>query len=218
MIDDNLVELPPSTEDDDHPYYEPDLTEGPPPYVRLPPKRVPAPAYVDPEIHEQKIERQIRFLDRFRRIGVIGPARKALGVHTQTLVKWRREPAFAAAFDELEQEIVDDYELEMRHRVLHGVPHPVVSAGKLVTTEYVKSDNLIMFVLRARRPGIYTESRKTAITGPDGGPLTIGAQIELTSKFVADVLSILGDESQNGEIIEGQSEEINSRAIEEGDE
>jgi hypothetical protein len=81
------------------------------------------------------------FLVTIRATGNVRLAASAAGINRATpYVRANRDPAFAAAWAEAEQEAIDILEAEARRRALTG------------------SDALIMFLLRAHRPERYRDS------------------------------------------------------------
>jgi len=101
-----------------------------------------------------------KFLNRLRRTGNVSAAARAVKLSRSRAYEIRqRDPVFAAAWDDAEQEAVDLLEGEARRRAAEGVAQPLVSAGKLVRDDAGKvvtvlryNDRLLEFLLRAHRP------------------------------------------------------------------
>jgi DNA-directed RNA polymerase specialized sigma24 family protein len=82
-----------------------------------------------------------RFLEVIRSTGNVRLSAQAAGIDRSTpYVRARRDPTFAAAWAEAEQDAIDVLEAEARRRALSS------------------SDALLMFLLRAHRPERYRES------------------------------------------------------------
>jgi hypothetical protein len=78
------------------------------------------------------------------------------GASARTIYRHRaKDGKFAAAWERALEDAADVLELEARRRAVRGTERPVYQGGKLVghVTEY--SDTLLMFLLRAARPGKY---------------------------------------------------------------
>jgi hypothetical protein len=99
-----------------------------------------------------------RFLEEFRRRGIVKDAAEAVGINRRTTYNWlKRDVAFAEAFRDAEEEVGDDLEGETRRRAMGEVQEPVYYRGKVVGYMPRYSDKLLMLLLRARRPEKYRE-------------------------------------------------------------
>jgi hypothetical protein len=99
-----------------------------------------------------------RFLAEFSRCGVVKHAAAAAGVHRATVYRTiEGDEAFAAAFREAEEEAVDELDLEAFRRGAQGVDEPVFWQGQQVGAVRRYSDQLLIFLLRARKPEKYSE-------------------------------------------------------------
>lgn len=119
------------------------------------------------------------FLDAFRTIGVIAPAAAHCGISRHAVRMARiRDPKFAAEFDEA---------LEASTERLEAV------AFARASREKEPSDVLLMFLLKARRPEMYRETRfALQHTGPNEGPI----QTHVTGSVLvlpAEEIDRLGD-------------------------
>jgi len=84
---------------------------------------------------------------------------------------------FAAAWAEAEDTGIEVLEVEARRRAVDGITVPRTVAGERVdVTEY--SDQLLIFLLKAKRPGVYRERFKHELSGPDGGPVPTQATVD----------------------------------------
>jgi hypothetical protein len=106
------------------------------------------------------------FLDTFARCGVIVTACAASGVSRTMVYEWqKRDDAFAAAFQVAQAESVEVLETEVFRRAVTGVERPIVREGKIVGTVRDYSDNLLMFLLKGRRPETYRDNAKITHNG-----------------------------------------------------
>jgi hypothetical protein len=62
-------------------------------------------------------------------------------------------------------------EEEARRRAIDGVNKAVYHKGKIVGYEKVYSDNLLMFMLKARRPDRFRDNSSIEYSGKGGAPL-----------------------------------------------
>jgi hypothetical protein len=95
-------------------------------------------------------------------------AAAAIGAHRRTIIKWPdRDEEFAQRWRSAVEEGADRLEDEAIRRARDGVERPVFYQGKIVgyTREY--SDQLLIMLLRAKRPQIYR--RRNGNVEPQGG-------------------------------------------------
>lgn len=103
--------------------------------------------------------RQERFLEALAQSGNVTAAVAVAGISRTRAYELRKtDPTFAVAWDEAE-EAAAALEAEARRRAVEGVAEPLVSAGKFVRDDDGPpiairrySDNLLLALLRARRP------------------------------------------------------------------
>lgn len=96
------------------------------------------------------------WLDAFAEGKTIAAACKATGIGRRTFYDHRdREPAFEAAFREVDEEITDALEREAIRRAQDGTDRPVFQGGKEVGTVREYSNDLLIRLLMARRPAQY---------------------------------------------------------------
>lgn len=116
---------------------------------------------------------QERWLEAFRVEGTVKAACEAAGVGRTTVYEERQaNEEFALAWHDIEEETTEMMEREAIRRAAEGVVEPVVSAGKHVTDVRRYSDQLLQFMLRARKPEVYSEKTRHEHTGANGGPIT----------------------------------------------
>jgi hypothetical protein len=117
-----------------------------------------------------------RFLEVFRQTGIVRAAAEAAGVDRTMAYKLRdKNPKFAAEWDKAILESTELLELHCLQRATQGETEEVwmntKEGPKKVSTKKVKSDRLLEFMLRARKPQIYRDNVNAEITGPNGTPL-----------------------------------------------
>jgi hypothetical protein len=96
------------------------------------------------------------------------------GVCGQMPYKRRRtDDAFAAAWQDASDFGTEMIEYEATRRAYHGTLRPVFYKGKPCGSIREYSDQLLMFLLRARKPAVYRETHKLEHSEPTGGPIRI---------------------------------------------
>lgn len=110
-----------------------------------------------------------RFL---RALAETGSVRAAAVVSGRTRSAWLnlrgRDPGFAAAWDQALDAYVELLEAEADRRAVRGDEEPIFYSGKQVGVRAKPSDSLLMFRLKALRPGRYR-----AADGDAGDSLTV---------------------------------------------
>ena len=121
----------------------------------------------------QQIKLQNAFLKAFAEQGTLAAACKVVGMSRQTHYDWLNvDPTYKPRFEVAEETSADRLEAEAIRRAVDGDEVPVgFYMGE--ASEYViqRSDTLLKFILEGRRKKIF--GRRTELTGPDGGPITI---------------------------------------------
>jgi len=98
------------------------------------------------------------FLEHLRHCGCVLDACRGVGLHPHTLYRRRKsDPEFAAAWEEALEIGLDVLESEALRRAMHGDEEPVFYQGQQVGVVRKRSDALLMFLLRTRRPAKYRE-------------------------------------------------------------
>lgn len=111
---------------------------------------------------------------------VIDAARKA-GCDRHTFYARRRtEPDFAAAWDDAYERGTDRLEREAERRAIEGVDDFKVGPGGELVPIRKYSDVLLIFLLKARRPGKFRDNVTVQHTGHDGGPVVVEHREKLT--------------------------------------
>ena len=99
-----------------------------------------------------------RFLTHYSNSGNITWSAKRAGIDRGLVYTWQEESdQFAAAFREADLKATEVLEREAWRRANEGIAEPVYQHGKLVGTIQRYSDNLLMFLLRARAPERYRD-------------------------------------------------------------
>jgi len=106
-----------------------------------------------------------RFLKAYARCGNITTASKAARVGRATVYQWQEhEPEFALAMRQADVQATEVLEKEAWRRAERGVAEPVYQHGKQVGTIQRYSDQLLMFLLRARAPERYRDRVDLSVT------------------------------------------------------
>ena len=97
--------------------------------------------------------------------------------------EYDRNPEFARAWDEAEEEAADRLEAEAWRRAHDGIDKPVFHQGEQcgVIREY--SDGLMTLLLKACRPGKYRENSNVTIGNPDGTKLEMDCRQQAVNLF-----------------------------------
>ncbi|RPH76060.1 hypothetical protein EHM76_00005 [bacterium] len=99
-----------------------------------------------------------RFIDTYASCGNVTYAAKRAGIPRNSIYAWQEhDEVFAAAFREADLKATEVLEREAWRRANEGFAEPVYQHGKLVGTVQRYSDNLLMFLLRARAPERYRD-------------------------------------------------------------
>lgn len=138
------------------------------------------------------------FVDVYRTHGVLGRAALTVGISKRLVDKWRKEdPQFAQDIIDAYEDAVDEAEVELRKRAIHGAEEPLVYKGQpiykrnpetgelerdangnpIMLTVPRRSDRLLEIYTRTHRPE-YKEKSEVAVTGPGGGALQNKIMIE----------------------------------------
>ncbi len=115
--------------------------------------------------------RRARFLAVLAECALVARAAGAAGAARGSFYRWRYEdPTFAADWDRALAIGILTLEDEAIRRARDGVATPVYYGGKRVGMTRKPSDALLMFLLRAHRPGLYRE-RPWAGAWASGNPI-----------------------------------------------
>jgi len=99
------------------------------------------------------------FLDYLIECGNVHDAARQAELTTKQVRKFKRNnPRAQAAFQEALDMGTDAIEAELHRRAVAGIMEPVFYKGRRVNTVRKKSDVLLMFLLKSRRPHIYRDN------------------------------------------------------------
>lgn len=143
-------------------------------------------------------------------------AAKAAGVAHGIHYEWMKDPAYAAAFAEAEKDAINALEAELFQRVHEGTEEPVVYQGELCyqkdakgkltnkpLTIRRKSDTLLIFALKGKKPEVYRDNFKGEIVHTGVMAVSKGPDLsKLSDEQWSTVKSILGT-TLDGTAVEG---------------
>lgn len=101
------------------------------------------------------------------------------------------DEGFAARWDEIVERTTEEMEQEAYRRAVEGWIEREIfdDDGNVIGHVRKFSDGLLMFMLKARRPGVYRENHRVQHVGPDGGPVNVRLDLDKQQrKALADVL------------------------------
>ena len=92
-------------------------------------------------------------------------SRSSEGPHSTFRMAMQRDPEFAAAAQAALDDAIGHLEAEAMRRAVNGYQRPIYQKGELVGHETVYSDNMLLTLLRARVPDVYSERRSVHVSG-----------------------------------------------------
>jgi hypothetical protein len=108
----------------------------------------------------------VALLEAYIQFGTVTHASQAVGIGRRTHYDWlAADPAYAGAFADAKDAVADAYELEVKRRAIEGVDEPVFYKGEICGHVRKFSDLLLIFMLKALRPGKYRETVNSAHSG-----------------------------------------------------
>lgn len=114
------------------------------------------------------------FLEKLRDTLNVSASARAAGITPGTAYAWKhKDPSFADAWREAEQEGVDTLEAEARRRAFNGTYKPVFHKGEQCGEILEYSDSLAVFLLKGYRRSVFGDASKLEVTGKDGGPIEL---------------------------------------------
>jgi|TARA_Y100000034_G_C6803937_1_gene360803 hypothetical protein len=120
----------------------------------------------------RKQKRQAAFLEALTEHANVSLAAGTAKVPRKTVYNWRQQDEkFRDAWDEAWEIGVDAMEEEAWRRGVQGVDKGIYHNGKKVAVERQYSDNLLMFMLKARRPKKFRDNSMVEHTGVGGEAL-----------------------------------------------
>ena len=137
------------------------------------------------------------FLDYLIECGNVHDAARQADLTTKQIRKFRRNnPAAEKAFQEALDMGTDAIEAELHRRAVAGILEPVFYKGRRVNTVRKKSDVLLMFLLKSRRPHLYRDNAPLP-QGPDEDELL--SNEESPAEAIARQLNRLAERSRTSE-------------------
>jgi hypothetical protein len=120
---------------------------------------------------------QRNFLTSYELHGSITAAADEAGSQRTLHYRWLDNPEYKAAFEQAEENACQAVDREIRRRAVEGIEEPVVYQGRIsyervrVGKKYVKkpvtinrkSDILLMFYAKSKRPNVYRDNAKVEL-------------------------------------------------------
>ncbi len=110
-----------------------------------------------------------RFINVLRETCNVSEAARSAGIGRRTAYEWRdKDPAFAADWEDAEEEAADKLEREAWRRAVEGIDKPVVHQGVITATYKEYSDKMLEILLKGHRPEKFTDRNKIEHSGQIG--------------------------------------------------
>jgi hypothetical protein len=107
----------------------------------------------------QMLQKKAAFLRALAQRGILTDAEEATGIFRMQHHRWmQQDPEYAAAVEQAQQQAYDSLEREAWRRATEGTEEPVYQGGKLVGTKKVRSDVLLIFLMKGARPLKYRDN------------------------------------------------------------
>lgn len=136
------------------------------------------------------------FLTALAERGVVSRAAEAAGINRGTAYRHKEaSPEFSLAWDAAMEDATDVAEEEAFRRAVEGILEPVFYAGEEVATIRKYSDQLLVFLLKARRYRSQVE-----VTGADRGPIEF-KDVSATDELEQEMARIAATKAQVEEAI-----------------
>ena len=133
---------------------------------------------------------QTAFLEAYSRLGTITAAAAEVGMSWRTHYDWLERPEYVQEWEQAQTNYVERLEREADRRAVDGFEKGIYFQGNKVGSETWYSDNLLMFLLKGRRPEMYKDRQE--ITGAGGGPVQVQAvRADALARLSADELAVL---------------------------
>lgn len=117
---------------------------------------------------------QAKFIKELARSGNVTKAAQKAKITRQHVYDVRDgQPEFAAAWKEAVEVAVELMEYEARRRAVTGVLEPVFYQGMKAGQVRKYSDTLLIFLMKAHKPEMYSDRHRHEHTGSGGGPIVI---------------------------------------------
>ncbi len=137
---------------------------------------------------EQVIEAKGTVVRSLAMHGNLRQATDSAGIRRALAYEWRKkDPVFAAAWDDAVEEAHDRIEEEMWRRGIDGFARPVIYKGK-ITDQYTDySDSLLQTLARGNRPNKFKD--RTEHSTPPGAPMQLN--VETKGDVIASILGMI---------------------------
>jgi hypothetical protein len=114
------------------------------------------------------------FFDRLSLSGDVTEAASHAAYGRTAVYSYRdKDPKFKAKWDAAVELGIDAMEEEARLRAVKGDEEDVWHNGEVVGRRRRKSDTLLIFMLKGKRPHVYRDNASLEVTGKDGADLAI---------------------------------------------
>ena len=131
---------------------------------------------------EEKEAARATFLDVFSKTANVTLACQAARVDRRTVYKWKdakNNGGFGAAWAVALETANDMLEAEAYRRAVQGVDEPHFYEGDIVGHVRKYSDVLLIFLMKARMPHKYRETKRLEHTGPEGEAIPLATLDEI---------------------------------------
>ena len=113
---------------------------------------------VVPKVQPRTAIAKVAFLSHFAQHGNVLHACREARIGRTTFYGWlKSDPRFAVIYAEATEDAVDVLEAEAKRRAVDGYTEPVYQGGKQVGEVRKFSDNLLITLLKGKRPDVYRE-------------------------------------------------------------
>jgi len=158
--------------------------------------------HVAPRRNSITPDRQRAFIAMLAATGIVTQAARSIGASLEALYKLRNRPGaqeFALAWEKAIDRGMARLEDCALERAILGEERPVVSHGKLVTTYRRYDTQLLLFLLRQRRPGRFGPNA-VVDDGPDPDEIlaSIDRKLDLMRQRSLATQDLLDEDEDNG--------------------
>ncbi len=149
--------------------------------------------------------KQRAFLAAYAECGNISEAARIAGVNRLSHYEWMHDERYAEVFEQATEIAGDHLESVARHRAVDGWLEPVFYQGVQVGVILKRSDQLLMFLLKAMRPDKFRDNATIRHTGPTGGAIQIEGDYELSQRLMADPAALAAAETLAALVLEDRA-------------
>jgi len=102
--------------------------------------------------------KQSKFLDAFRNSKTVSGSVRITRTSRQTHRNWlATDPEYAERFQDVNDELTDELEQELRRRAMEGSEEPMYHKGERVGFRKRRSDACLVLLLKAKRPELFRD-------------------------------------------------------------